>query len=273
MLYITKEEQAMEMYRNEVVNKILSWKGKNEDDGSFKSIIDLYNTIKPRPRGVKLKYTDEWCAPTVSAVFHELGYDSICPLECSCGRMVAKAQSMGIWVENDAYVPSAGDIIMYDWNDNGIGDDTGWPDHVGIVTNVSNSRITVTEGNNSRAVGQRVIGINNKYIRGYIVPKYTQTCAPIPKPIAPAVPSKPSIPAQTNGGTFDMTIRSLHVGMKGKDVMSMQAILKAKGYDPNGIDGIYGKGCKASVEKFQHDHNFAADGICGPNTWNALINS
>ena len=26
---------------------------------------------------------------------------------------------------------------MYDWDDNGNGDNTGWPDHVGIVTEVN----------------------------------------------------------------------------------------------------------------------------------------
>ena len=32
---------------------------------------------------------------------------------------------MGCWQENDAYVPSPGDAILYDWQDNGIGDNTG----------------------------------------------------------------------------------------------------------------------------------------------------
>ena len=40
---------------------------------------------------------------------------------------IEKAQAMGIWQENDAYVPQIGDIIMYDWDDNGNGDNTGWP--------------------------------------------------------------------------------------------------------------------------------------------------
>lgn len=46
-------------------------------------------------------------------------------------------KKLNCWEENDAYVPSAGDVIMYDWQDSGAGDNTGAPDHVGIVVSVS----------------------------------------------------------------------------------------------------------------------------------------
>ena len=57
-------------------------------------------------------------------------------------------------------------------NDNGVGDCTGWPDHIGIVTAVNGPTITVTEGNKSGKVGIRNVFINGKYIRGYITPKF-----------------------------------------------------------------------------------------------------
>ena len=37
-------------------------------------------------------------------------------------KMIALAKKMGIWVENDSYVPDSGDYILYDWQDNGIHD-------------------------------------------------------------------------------------------------------------------------------------------------------
>ena len=65
-------------------------------------------------------------------------------------------KKLGAWVENDAYVPKPGDYIFYDWQD-GVNyattDDTGAADHVGIVTEVNGSTITVIEGNMSDAVG------------------------------------------------------------------------------------------------------------------------
>lgn len=155
--------------RKAIADLALSWVGLNEKDGSFKPIIDIYNK---GTKGYNLKYTDAWCAATVSALAIVLDYTDIIPVECSCARMVKKAQSMGIWVEDDAYVPQMGDIIMYDWQDNGKGDNKGNPDHVGIVTSVDGGKITVVEGNKNEAVGIRKINVNGKYIRGYITPKY-----------------------------------------------------------------------------------------------------
>jgi hypothetical protein len=161
------------MNREAIVNKIRSWIGKNERDGSFKSIIDIYNSNVPLPRGYKVKYTDEWCATTVSAVAISTGAKSIIPIECSCQKMIERAMNMGIWQENDSYIPRSGDIIMYDWQDNGKGDNTGRPDHVGIVEKCDGTTITIIEGNKSQSVARRTLKVNGRYIRGYIVPNYT----------------------------------------------------------------------------------------------------
>lgn len=158
--------------RDEMVKLAQSWIGKKESDGSFRFIIDLYNSFKPLPRGYKLRYTDSWCAGTLSALAIKLGYTDIIPIECSCGQMIELAKKMGIWVENDAYVPSKADFILYDWDDNGVGDNTGWPEHIGMVEKVEGMTITVIEGNYSDSVKRRTIQVNGKYIRGYITPKY-----------------------------------------------------------------------------------------------------
>ena len=122
-----------------------------------------------------MQYGWSWCACTWSALMIKLGYTDIAPIEISCGELVKKAQEMGIWEENDAYVPNVGDAVLYDWDDNGVGDNTGWPDHVGTVTyvNYSAGYMVVTEGNYSDAVKKRTISLNGKYIRGFITPKYS----------------------------------------------------------------------------------------------------
>lgn len=158
--------------RDAVVKLAQSWIGVKESDGSFKFIIDLYNSKTPLPRGYKLKYTDSWCAGMQSALAIKLGYTDIMPVECSCGQLIEVAKKMGIWQENDSYIPLPGDQILYDWDDNGVGDNTGWPDHVGLVEKVENGVITVIEGNYSNSVKRRNIQINGKYIRGFITPKY-----------------------------------------------------------------------------------------------------
>lgn len=162
----------MAKYASKVVTQAKAWLGKKESDGSFKPIIDLYNSQKPLPVGYKVKYTDEWCATFVSAVAVKLGYTDIIPPECSCGRMIDLFKKLGCWVENENRTPNAGDIIFYDWQDNGVGDNKGASDHVGIVEKVSGGQIHVIEGNKGQAVSRRYLKINGKYIRGYGVPKY-----------------------------------------------------------------------------------------------------
>lgn len=162
----------MSYSRSAVVKQAQSWIGCKESDGSHKKIIDVYNSHKPLARGYKVKYTDSWCAAFVSAVSIKCGYTAIIPTECSCPQMIELFKDLGEWVENDAYKPSAGDIILYDWNDSGSGDNTGTPDHIGIVEKVSGNTITVIEGNKGDAVARRTIQVNGVTIRGYGVPKY-----------------------------------------------------------------------------------------------------
>ena len=159
-------------YASKVVSQAQAWIGKNEKDGSHKEIIDIYNSHKPWARGVKMLYDWAWCACTVSAVAIKLGYTGIIPTEISCTRMIDLFKGIGAWEENDAYVPKPGDIIFYDWDDSGKGENKNQPDHVGIVEKVDGSTITVIEGNYDNAVKRRTIAVNGKYIRGYGVPKY-----------------------------------------------------------------------------------------------------
>lgn len=158
--------------RQSVVSVMKGWLGWSEANGKFKTIIDLYNTQRPLPRGYKVQYTDEWCATTVTAAGIQAGLHDIILGECSCSRMIALYQAAGRWEEDDAYWPQPGDIIMYDWQDSGSGDNTGAPDHVGIVEKVVGSTITIIEGNKGEAVARRTLAVNGRYIRGYCLPDY-----------------------------------------------------------------------------------------------------
>lgn len=163
--------------RSAMVQQAEAWLGLKESDGSYKKIIDTYNSYKGiLPRGIKMQYGWPWCACTWSALGIKLGYTDIIPLEISCGFLIAKAKEMGIWQENDAYVPKPGDAILYDWDDSGKGDNTAWPDHVGTVEWVSKDSgyFIVIEGNYNGQVKKRTVSVNGKFIRGFIVPKYDE---------------------------------------------------------------------------------------------------
>ena len=169
-----KEDNKDMKTRSAVVALAQSWVGKNEADGSHKSIIDIYNTYSPLPRGIRMRYSWAWCAATWSALAIKLGYTDIMPVEISCYYVIERAKAMGIWVENDAYVPQPGDAVLYDWDDTSAGDNTGNPDHIGTVESVDKSAGTfvVIEGNYSDAVKRRTMAINGKFIRGFVCPKY-----------------------------------------------------------------------------------------------------
>jgi hypothetical protein len=160
--------------RQKVVDTIKGWLGRNEKAGTHKTIVDIYNSHTPLPRGYRLKYADAWCAGAVSAVAIHSCLTDIMPVECSCGAMLElyKNHPVSIWEENDAYIPAPGDVVFYDWNDSGKGDNTGAPEHVGIVVDVTDNSIQVIEGNYQDSVKTRTIAVNGKYIRGYGRPAY-----------------------------------------------------------------------------------------------------
>ncbi len=157
---------------NRLVGQALLWRGYNEEDGSHREIIDVYNSHSPIARNYAVQYYDAWCATFVSACSIKLGMTHIIPTESGCGQMVELFKELGEWDENDDRVPNVGDIIFFDWDDSGDGDNTGWPDHVGIVAKVSGNIITTIEGNKDDCVSSRILQVGDRYIRGYGVPNY-----------------------------------------------------------------------------------------------------
>lgn len=142
-----------------------SWIGCKESNGTHRKIIDIYNGHRPLARGYRVRYSDAWCATFVSACAIKTGMTDIIPAECGCGEMIRLFKKLGEWDENDARIPKPGDIIFYDWQDNGRGDNAGNPDHVGIVEKVSGGIITVIEGNKNNAVGRRGITESRNHAR------------------------------------------------------------------------------------------------------------
>lgn len=210
--------------RAKVVSTMQGWVGWSEANGKHRKIIDIYNAHKPLARGYAVKYTDQWCATTVSAAAIQCGLTDIMPTECSCGRMIELYKAKGRWMENDAYGPAPGDIIMYDWQDDGKGDNTGAPDHVGIVEKVAGGIITVIEGNKGKAVSRRTIAVNGRFIRGYCLPDYTSKATkaePVKaeqtetvKKESPAMKveaAKNRVPSAAAGVKFSVTASTLNV--------------------------------------------------------------
>ena len=171
--------------REQVVATAEAWLGAKTGSAQHKEILKLYNAQRPLPRGTQMQETWAWCAVFVSAVALKLGLRDIMPTEMSCHQMTLLYKQLGRWVENDAYVPSAGDVIFYDWQDGtnyAATDNTGTPDHVGIVTSCDGITIHVIEGNVSNKVGTRTLAVNGRYIRGFGIPNYSSKAKEEEKP-------------------------------------------------------------------------------------------
>ena len=161
--------------RNQLIKTAKSFMGAREGSAKHKELINIFNQIKPD--GWAMTYSAAWCAAAASAfaikTFGVSKAKKYFPLSANCGTIITKAKKMGIWVESDSHVPKRGDWILYDWDDNGKGDNVGGPDHVGTVDKVSGSKIYVIEGNKSDAVGEKILVVNGRYIRGFVAPKYS----------------------------------------------------------------------------------------------------
>lgn len=152
--------------RQKVADIITSWVGATKGSAKHLEILAIYNGHKPLARGYTVKTTDAYCATTVSAAYIKAGIAEYTGTECGVEKYVEIAKGLGIWIENDAHKPEIGDACVYDWDDSGVGDCTGYADHIGIVTKTATSTFVVTEGNMSGGkVGTRTMAVNGKYIR------------------------------------------------------------------------------------------------------------
>ena len=109
----------------------------------------------------------EWCACFVSWCADQSGYiqSGVIPKFSLCSDGVKWFESKGRF-RDASYTPAAGDIIFFDWGNNGT------IDHVGIVESVSGGTVNTIEGNSGDKVARRSYRIGSSNIYGYGVPAY-----------------------------------------------------------------------------------------------------
>lgn len=103
-----------------------------------------------------------WCACFVSWCGEQCGYleSGVMPKFSLCSDGVKWFQEKGQFKDGSC-VPAAGDIIFFDWGDDGN------IDHVGIVESVGKGKVNTVEGNSGDAVRRRSYLIGNREIYGY----------------------------------------------------------------------------------------------------------
>lgn len=259
--------------RNLVADTALEYLGCNEADGTHKPIIDLYNEIRPLPRGYKMTYRDPWCAAFPSAVGWELKLSDFILPECSCDAMINLYKARGLWREADDYIPKVADLIMYDWSDSGYGDNLGGADHVGIVYAKSGKSLTIIEGNISDSVNFRTINVNARYIRGYCTPDYASAAKALSGEAASEVILPKEGEKNSQEEPVSVKLPRLNEGDTGGAVEAMQILLIGYGFrcGPDGADGDFGPNTAKALKKYQNDRGLAADAVCGADTWSRLL--
>ncbi|MCD8052344.1 MAG: peptidoglycan-binding protein [Clostridiales bacterium] len=78
----------------------------------------------------------------------------------------------------------------------------------------------------------------------------------------------------TTTGGFDVsTLSTLKNGSSGAEVTSLQALLKVKESKSSSLstDGLFGSKTESAVERYQTAQGLTVDGICGQNTWTAIL--
>ena len=68
--------------------------------------------------------------------------------------------------KTEAILQNGGDIIFFDWENDGIAD------HTGIVEKIENEKIYTIEGNTSDKCAERMYSFDNEQVMGYGSPKY-----------------------------------------------------------------------------------------------------
>lgn len=73
------------------------------------------------------------------------------------------------------------------------------------------------------------------------------------------------------GAKTKLACINVRQGAKGNITWIIQAMLYCKGFDTNGIEGIFGKGTTSAVRKFQNAVGLTEDAIVGKNTFEKLF--
>ena len=84
-----------------------------------------------------------------------------------------------------------------------------------------------------------------------------------------AVPAKhaPAKPAHGKPGP------ALQLGAKGAQVKRLQELLDKAGCNVGGVDGAFGPKTQGALMDYQQSRGLPADGVAGPETWNALLSA
>jgi len=159
--------------RDRVLRAAANLVGVRSGSAAHHQLVKDYNSVHPLPVGYAVKNSDDWCDVFVTTVFQREGLSHLIGRECGVERHIQIFKRLGIWNEDGASTPKAGDIITFNW-DQDSQQNNGFADHIGIVERVENGLIHTIEGNSGvvGTVKRNIYRIGHGNIRGFATPRY-----------------------------------------------------------------------------------------------------
>lgn len=201
-----------------------------------------------------------WCAMTVSralcmAGFTNDGDDVVVP---GVRSTTAKGWAYVPYLLNDFRdagradnEPHPGDIVIFDWDSDGLAD------HVGMVERVeADGTVWTFEGNRGDVLDH--VHRDPGVILAYCHPPYDG--GPPPRPVTMPDHQGGGVPAFPGYCSF---------GSTGGSARQVQQRFADCGWDVE-VDGVFGRQTDGAVRKFQGEHDLEVDGVVGPITWSTL---
>ena len=162
----TQQQQLSELLSEEYATL---WNGAlygiGTGDGEIVSVaLSQVGNVGGEPYWSYMGFTSrvDWCACFVSWCGNECGYieSGVMPNFSWCETGVNWFKDRNQWLDPGA-TPAPGDIIFFDWDNNGD------PDHVGIVEKVEDGYVYTIEGNSGNAVRENNYLFDSESIYGY----------------------------------------------------------------------------------------------------------
>lgn len=188
-----------------------------------------------------------WCMAFVWDMFRMAGLSKLFldgEKSAYCPYVMEWAQKHGRWTRGEY---AAGDIMLYDWDGDGVAD------HTGICLSDSGETVRAIEGNVSDGVKEVIRW--KSHVLGAYRPNYDNTAA-------------------EDSTKYDTTLPTVKRGDVSGAVLSVQILLIHKwaiSCGPDGADADFGPNTEAAAKAFQRHIGLEETGVVGPATWASLI--
>ncbi|MDO4312460.1 MAG: CHAP domain-containing protein, partial [Eubacteriales bacterium] len=110
----------------------------------------------------------DWCAEFVSFCMRYANVVNM-PYDSDCANWIAvlSDEEYGLYEKAEEYQPNPGDIIFFDWEQDGISDHVGIVEEFTASTETENGTVRTIEGDSEDAVSRVTYSVDNPAILGY----------------------------------------------------------------------------------------------------------